>query len=421
MNDKNVAFPLKISANRRYLTDQNDTPFLLHGDTAWSLISALSVGEVERYLQNRAEKGFNALIINLVEHHFNGPLNWQGEHPFTDPLDVSTPNERYFEYADWVLQKTAEYGMVVLLAPLYLGYKNPIDTEGWYHEARMSGSNRCYRYGRFLGERYAGNKNIIWMIGGDRNADGVQDELNSLLVGIKDTDKSNLFTAHQHPDDSMPARYNWSGWLDLNGTYSYQILQKKLLMDYNHKPTMPFILLETTYEGEHNASAVQIRRQAYWANLCGATGQFLGNRPIWLFDPGWDQAIDWQGSRDMVQVKTLFSARAWYDLIPDQYHKIVTGGLGEFNGTDYLAAAATSNGGTLIAYMPTARTITIDLSKLSGAQVQGWWFDPRTGASQSAGSYPTSGPTEFTPPGDGDWALVLDDAAQQLPAPGRSA
>src|SRR5215217_5113714 len=100
MNDKNVTYPLKISANHRYLTDQNDKPFLLHGDTAWSLISALNAGEVERYLQNRAEKGFNALIVNLVEHHFNGPLNWQGEHPFTDPLDVSTPNERYFEYAD---------------------------------------------------------------------------------------------------------------------------------------------------------------------------------------------------------------------------------------------------------------------------------------------------------------------------------
>lgn len=417
MNDRNFIFPLKISANRRYLVDQNDKPFLLHGDTAWSIITALNEAEVERYLKNRATKGFNALIINLVEHHFNGPLNRQGEHPFTDPLDVATPNERYFDYADWVLQKTSDYGFTVLLAPLYLGYKNPIDTEGWIHEARLSGTNRCYRYGRFLGERFAHLKNIIWMMGGDRNPDGVQDEVNSLMIGIKQADKHSLFTAHQHPDDSMPARYGWAGWLDLNGTYSYQILQKKLLMDYNYKPTMPFILLETTYEGEHNASAVQIRRQAYWANLCGATGQFLGNRPIWLFDPGWEEAIDAQGSRDMVHVKSLFSARAWYDLVPDQSHKIVTGGLGEFNGMDYLAAAMTSDGSALIAYMPTARAITVDLAKLNGTQVNGWWFDPRTGDSTPAGSFPTSGPTHFVPPGEGDWALVLDDAAANLPAP----
>jgi hypothetical protein len=75
MNDHNFVFPLKVSANRRYLVDQNEKPFLLHGDTAWSLISALNEAEVERYLENRAAKGFNALIVNLVEHHFNGPLN----------------------------------------------------------------------------------------------------------------------------------------------------------------------------------------------------------------------------------------------------------------------------------------------------------------------------------------------------------
>ncbi len=282
----------------------------------------------------------------------------------------------------------------------------------------MSGTNRCYRYGRYLGERYARFKNIVWMMGGDRNPDGVLEEVNSLLMGIKYTDKQNLFTAHQHPDDPMPARYGWGGWLDVNGTYSYQILQKKLLMDYNHKPVMPFILLETTYEGEHNASSLQIRRQAYWANLSGATGQFLGNRPIWLFDPGWETAIDAQGSRDMVHVKTLFSSRAWHTLIPDQYHKIVTGGLGEFNGMDYLAAAATSDGSTLIAYMPTARTITVDLTQLSGTEMHGWWFNPRTGASESAGKFSTSGSMQLTPPGEGDWALVLDDVAKQLPAPG---
>jgi hypothetical protein len=256
------------------------------------------------------------------------------------------------------------------------------------------------------------------MMGGDRNPDGVVDELNSLITGIKEYDKHGLFTAHPHPDESMPARYGWGGWLDVSGTYSYQILQKKLRMDYNHKPVMPFVLLETTYEGEHNASAVQIRRQAYWANLCGATGQFLGNRPIWLFDPGWKEAIDGQGSRDMVHVKTLFSSRPWYGLIPDQRHQVVTGGLGEFNGTDYLAAALTQDGSTLIAYMPTARTITVDLAKLSGGEVNGWWFDPRTGCAEPAGKFPTGGPVQLTPPGDGDWTLVLDDAAKNLPAPG---
>ncbi|MBI1881524.1 MAG: glycoside hydrolase family 140 protein [Chloroflexi bacterium] len=418
--DQSFVFPLKISANRRFLVDQNERPFLIHGDTAWSLIAALDEAEVERYLVDRAAKGFNALIVNLIEHKFNGPLNRHGEHPFHNPQDLSTPNDRYFEFADWVLGKAADYGFVVFLAPLYLGYKHKAEDDGWYHEARSGGVNRCYRYGCYLGERYAAFKNLIWMMGGDRNPDGVVDEVNSVILGIKEFDPHSLFTAHAHPEELTPERYGWGGWLDLNGTYTYRIVHKRLLLDYNHKPVMPFVLMESSYEGEHNASPVQIRRQAYWANLSGATGQFLGNNPIWLFNPGWQEALDSQGSRDMVHVKTLFTSRAWYNLVPDQSHTVVTDGLGEFNGLDYLAVALTRDGRTLIAYMPTARTITVDLSKVSGEQAVGWWFNPRTGAAQPAGEFPTRGQVQLAPPGEDDWALIMDDAAQDLPAPGES-
>jgi hypothetical protein len=92
--------------------------------------------------------------------------------------------------------------------------------------------------------------------------------------------------------------------------------------------------------------------------------------------------------------------------------------LGEFRGLDYLAAARTSDGSTVIAYMPTSRTIHVDMSKVSGNQVKAWWFDPRNGRAAAAGMFPSSGTHEFTPPGEGDWVLVLDDAAKQLPAPG---
>ena len=47
-----------------------------------------------------------------------------------------------------------------------------------------------------------------------------------------------------------------------------------------------------------------------------------------------------------------------------------------------------------------------------------WWFDPRTGKATAAGTFATEGSKDFTPPAEGDWVLVLDDASQQLPAPG---
>ena len=418
MAQSSSAFPLAISANRRYLVDQEGKSFLIHGDTAWSIITALTKDEAEQYVANRAAKGFNAIIVNLVEHKFNGPLNRYDEHPFINPEDLSTPNDKYFEYADWVIQRAADYGIVVFLAPLYLGYGHKANDDGWYHEAHISGVNKCWKYGQYVGKRYARFNNIVWMMGGDRNPDGVVEEVNSVLLGIKDFDTQALFAAHAHPDETTAERYGWGGWLDLNSTYTYQIVHKKLLMDYNHRPVMPFVLMETTYEGEHNASPVQIRRQAYWATLCGACGQFLGNRPIWLFDPGWQDAINAVGSQDMVHLRAFYTSRPWYNLVPDQKHEVVTGGLGEFNGMDYLAAARTADGSTLIAYMPTARTVTVDLSKLSGASLRAWWFDPRSGQAQSAGEYSTTGPLHFSPPAEGDWGLVIDDAGKNYAPPG---
>jgi len=110
-------YPLKVSANKRYLVDQKNKPFLVQGDSPWSLIVAADEAGVEQYLKNRREKGFNAIIVNLLEHHFSlhPPLNLAGDAPFTTPGDFSTPNEKYFAHADWVIRKAAEYGMVVVI------------------------------------------------------------------------------------------------------------------------------------------------------------------------------------------------------------------------------------------------------------------------------------------------------------------
>lgn len=128
--------------------------------------------------------------------------------------------------------------------------------------------------------------------------------------------------------------------------------------------------------------------------------------------------MDLPGSVGMMHWGRLFRSRKWNDLVPDQKHEVVTGGLGEFRGLDYLSAARTGDGSTVIAYMPTSRKITVDLSRVSGEEVQAWWFNPRNGKASSAGQFSTTGARDFNPPGEGDWVLVLDDAGKQLTAPG---
>jgi hypothetical protein len=345
-------------------------------------------------------------------------VNRYGEGPFTTPGDFSTPNDKYFEHADWVIKKAAEKGIQVFLAPIYLGY---IGTdEGWIEEALKNGPEKARAWGRYVGKRYQGFDNLIWMIGGDRNPEKAREDVDAVVVGIQEFDHRHIFTAHAHPENSAIDQYRDDGWLNLNTTYSYNIVHGMLLQDYNRTPPMPFMLTESTYEGEHNASAVQVRRQAYWAILCGATGQVMGNRPVWLFDPGWQAALDSTGAQDITRLHALFASRPWYQLVPDQKHEVVVDGLGEFRGLDYLAAARTEDGATVIAYLPTARPFTVDMTKIAGKSAKAWWFNPRTGKSDSAGDFPTTDKKQFTPPGDGDWVLVLDDASRKAGAPGRS-
>src|ERR1019366_4601467 len=45
----------------------------------WSLISGLTKDEAELYLEDRRRKGFNSLIVNLIEHKFHGPVNRYGQ------------------------------------------------------------------------------------------------------------------------------------------------------------------------------------------------------------------------------------------------------------------------------------------------------------------------------------------------------
>ena len=410
-------YPIRVSPDHRHVVDQSGQPFLVHGDMPWSLISGVTEEEAERYLENRRQKGFNSIVVNLIEHKFHGPVNRYGEGPFTTPGDFSTPNEKYFQHADWVIRRAGEKGIQVFLDPIYLGYRGT--DEGWVEEALANGPEKCRNWGRFVGKRYRDVDNLVWLMGADRNPEQAREDVDAVALGIKEFDSRHLFTAGSEPEYSAVDRYSAGGWLDLNSTYTYGIVHKKLLADYNRIPVMPYFLLETTYEGEHNASPVQIRRQAYWAILCGAVGQFFGNLPIWAFNPGWENAMDATGSQDMVRVKALFTSRPWYELVPDQKHEVVIDGLGEFNGLDYLAAARTSDGGTVIAYLPSARVFTVDLSKMAGAAVQAWWYNPDTGQADAAGKFAIGAKQKFAPPAQGDWVLVLDDASRKLPPPGQ--
>jgi len=168
-------YPLSISADRRRLLDADGRPFLIQGDAAWSLIANLDSAEVVRYLDDRRSKGFNTLIVNLIEHLYSQdpPRDRAGREPFARRGDMTAPNDAYFDWAEQVLDACAERGFAVILAPAYIGYRRDrgagvsLHLDGWYDEIVATGPEGCRSYGAYLGRRFGRFANIIWCIGGD--------------------------------------------------------------------------------------------------------------------------------------------------------------------------------------------------------------------------------------------------------------
>ena len=114
-------FPLKPSANNRYLVDQNNVPFLMIGDAPQAMVGNLSVAQAKFFIKDRATYGVNALWVNLLCDSYTAcnadGTTFDGIAPFTTPGDLSTPNPAYFDRAEQMIDAAAAKGMVVLLDP----------------------------------------------------------------------------------------------------------------------------------------------------------------------------------------------------------------------------------------------------------------------------------------------------------------
>jgi PKD repeat protein len=436
------AYPVRKSATNRYLVDQLNRPFLITGDSPQALMVNLSTSEAEMYFANRAAHGFNTLWINLLCSTYTAGREDAGTYdgilPFTgylpghtgDPLyyDLATPNPAYFARCDQMLAMAASHGLLVLLDPIETGSFLPAFGGG---DAVMphNGAAACRDYGRYLGNRYRGVPNIIWMSGNDYQVwdDGISDSfVTAVALGIQETDPDHIHTVElNYLCSGSLDDHNWESIIQLNASYTYFPTYAQVLNDYNRTNFQPVFIVEANYEFEHlqgtvDTTPLNLRKQEYWSILSGATGQLYGNHYTWTFTSGWESHLDTPGAIQIAYLKALFEPRAWYNLIPDQNHTLVTAGNGTFSSSgyvednSYLTAARTPDGELAMAYMPTIRDITVNLAELS-APVTARWYDPTSGtfASIVGSPFPNSGSHVFSPPGnngdgDGDWVLVLE-------------
>ena len=443
-------FPLKVSASHRYFVDQNGQPFRLNCEAAWMLSVQATTEEVNAYLDDRAGKGFNSIILMAMVHpgdytEFspNCPRNRYGHAPQAVVGDFSSaPDEDYWRFIDSIIDAAARRHMAVILAYTYLGYLG--ESQGWWQDLQRPCNTPevCFKWGVWLGKRYRDHTNIIWYTLGDftppTGSEGGR-RAHKIVEGIKSACPWALFGGEPAGDDQLSTdAVDFADVLDMNSFYGYgpDLDQRVFLTSdraWQNQPVRPAWVGEPVYLDEgivgfDTASGNrQDTRALQWQSVLagGTAGDSTSTKAIWKFTT-WRNDLNNGYSLDRQHMFALLQSLPWYDLVPSGIarenfgHPLIT----SRNPPDraYIVSAATPSGTWLVAYVPpspwarkSTRFFDADLSLLRGA-VRARWFNPAKGDfTPIAESLPNTGPHRFVTPGDNggdgnDWVLVLDAA-----------
>lgn len=444
-----AASRLKVSPNKRFLINEDGTPFFYLADTAWYLIPRLTREEIDYYLDNRKAKGFTVIQVDAFrasDLRNSGRTNRYGQRPLLNN-DVSQLNEPYFQHVDYVIRQAEAKGLYVALLPIW----GDMVTQDYFNGVVNSflDADKAEAYGKYIGTRYRKDSKIIWVLGGDRSPTSAESRMvwralaKGIAVGVsgsEDYDKV-LMTFHPAGPDRGAKYFHQDAWRDFNmfqtGHFNFDIANDDFASeDYALTPPKPTLDGESRYEDYPVGNKIEngrfdsfdMRQAAYWSLLAGACGHTYGDHNVWqMYTPDrssiagarlhWRQTLDHPGAVQMGLVRKLFGSRPFQKLVPDQ--SIINGNNGK--GTAHIRAARAEDGSFLFVYAPVGQQITINLEKIAGGRCQAWWYNPRDGQVEKIGQFATAGTKEFVPPKMGrgqDWVIVIDSVAQAFPQPG---
>ncbi len=162
-----ISQKLIVSDNNRFLTKENGASFFWLGDTAWELFHKASKKEAFDYLKTRAYQGFNVVqVVALAEldgirtgnHYGQKPL-FKNEAEKYDPSMPALKDEEYdyWDHVDYVVETACNFGIYIALLPTW---GDKYNTQ-WGVGPEIFNEKNAEKYGQFLGERYAEQKNVI--------------------------------------------------------------------------------------------------------------------------------------------------------------------------------------------------------------------------------------------------------------------
>lgn len=462
-----VTWPIGISSNGRYFVDAAGIPFLMSFDADHTLLGAIcnpanpgcsATNNWNTYLSSRQSYQFNGVQIFGSTLHVNSsgaladgrtPFN-AGSAPsnysFFTSGGVSTLNPDYWSEVLAFVNSAASYGLMVALNPLPAQYYDcnnggsPCEMPGSGPAFANNGAAAVYSIGAQLGTIFSNSPNLIWYIGDDCNWCNATLE-NQFIQGILSTDPNHLVTFEGNYFRSYSNQYNnayFSPAIKTDLVYSYYETYDEALQAYASSPVLPCFLGEANYEGGNHyglskgANQFILRMQNWWTVLSGCPGYIWGNQSVNTNDSGYPASLTTLATSEVQYLPALLSRYAWWNLIPDTGHTVVSSGYGTYSNSNtnlynasYAATAWVQDGSLAIAYTPVATTLTVDMTAFAGPPVAARWYDPSNGTCMApAGSpfgasgtttpvTPSTATQEFTTPGlnqdgDTDWVLLLD-------------
>lgn len=434
--------PLRVAAGGRFFETADGRPFFWLADTAWQLLQDLDAEEMERYFADRSAKGFNVVLtVALAELRDDRP-NAFGHRPIEPrrpdrPIVHEGPDNDFWDDVERALRLAEKHGIYIALLPTW--GKNVCSN---WQDGIVDGfftPESAEAYGKFLGERFGQVGNIIWILGGDRNAptEAARNIWRAMARGIvlgvtgREDYQAVLMGFHPAGPGSTAWFFNNEPWLDFHGIHSSHgrwVLNWPMVnYAYTMRPVRPVLDLETTYPElrlgwpPSVATDDDARRSAYWAVFAGAAGHTYGHNSIWqMYSPKypgilsprqyWYEALDAPSARQMGYLRQLMEKHQFWTCRPDLSL------LAFEQENPWEMCLALRGARSSLVYTPTGRELRINLERVGWPRVNAFWFDPRENKTIAIGEALCQGTGEFSPPGSGpgrDWVLVLEGKGDQ--------
>lgn len=409
---------LKVSGDGHYFL-RDGAPFFWLGDTAWSIVNRYTPEEADYYMEERRKQGFN--VLNVMFIFDGGPglktaaADQAGVLPFVD-MNPATPNEAYFKNIDRVVESARKKGFTLVVMP------GGGSSGSFVNKKKIITKDNARAYGRWLGKRYKDADNIVWADGFDTPPWMYEEVARELATGLREGDGGSHLITYHPSGGSSSSYFHHEPWLAANEIQTwadYLKIYPMVFCDYLRRPAKPVIMAEGAYEEgpEYPTKPITpllVRQQAYWSVLAGGFHTY-GHNDMWRKNSTWRESLQSPGAKQMAILKSIFTARKWWRNQPDQS----VFALGASGGKTLNAAMRSADGDSIIVYLSSPTTVSINMAKIASRKIRAKWVNPETGEESIAGEFPNQSVRPFTTPEGRPDAVLLLEAARRPGGAGR--